>query len=661
MKINLSEIIAVFIVTLIASGFSHAGILQDQKGVGWVSKRDLTSAQFSQNFDDYKKQGYLMIDVDAYPYGKETRYSMVWRKNPDGRAWAEHRDMSSDVYHEKWQEYKERGYRPLDVEQYEVGSNSSRWAGIWVQNVEGIDWFSHRNLTSEEHATLFEEHKKRGYHIVDIEAYETSKGMRYASIWYYNSSGVKWAQLRDMTRDEYQAEVDEKSKDGLRVVDFESYQTPWGQRYAAIWETKAGYAWQVRSNRTQQQFINLWYQYADEGYRLVDFERNETDSGPRYAGIWAENASRFSYSKKDLLNNLITSYSSVNNLPGISVVIIENGNTLYRRGFDFADVANNKTAHSKTVYNTASVAKVIGGTLAAKLEDEGELNDGTAFDLDLSNTTASYIVGLPGHHTHTVEQLLSHLSCVAHYTTDPAIANQNTHYTNATDAMLSIWNTGLIDDCNPGSSWNYSTPAFVFAGAVLESVTGKTVNELLDEELIGPYGLSSMRVQYAEASLPANSLRAVPYTTQDAVHTPDTTDFVDPPHPVNNPNVATTYSDNSWKVLSGGIESNTYDLARFAWKVLNADIVSADARDNRLWTRVNPSFSHGLGWSITAASSGENVAEWNGSWTGARSFLRAYTDDGLVIAIMTNRTTHRSDLNQDVVDLANSLGNVVLN
>ncbi len=93
----------VILVTLLAAVHSHASILQDQKVVGWFLKRDLTSAQFSHNFDDYRSQGYLMIDVDAYPYRQETRYSMVWCKNPDGRGWAENRDMNSATYHEKWQ------------------------------------------------------------------------------------------------------------------------------------------------------------------------------------------------------------------------------------------------------------------------------------------------------------------------------------------------------------------------------------------------------------------------------------------------------------------------------------------------------------------------------------------------------------------------------
>ncbi|WP_413167730.1 hypothetical protein ACL6C3_13630 [Capilliphycus salinus ALCB114379] len=45
----------------------------------------------------------------------------------------------------------------------------------------------------------------------------------------------------------------------------------------------------VRSDRTETQFANLWQEYRDEGYRLVDFEHYPTANGDRYAGVWAEN------------------------------------------------------------------------------------------------------------------------------------------------------------------------------------------------------------------------------------------------------------------------------------------------------------------------------------------------------------------------------------
>lgn len=638
-----------------ASGTVQAGIVKDEKNLGWYSHRDLTSAQFSDYFATYSRQNLMMIDVDGYTIDGKLRYSMVWQDNTDKRGWYEHRDMSSDQYHAKWVELKDKGFRPLDLDSYSAGGKTY-WAGIWVQNIEGWGWLSKRNLTSAEHGQLFDDMSRRGYRIVDIEVNNTSSGLRYSSIWYENVDGRPWVQLRDMTREQYQNNLDDLSKKGFRVVDFESYQTQKTQLYAAIWEQKPGFAWQVRTDRSEQEFTNLWYQYADEGYRLIDFERYETAKGPRYGGVWAENSNRYQYSRKGQLDTAIQQYLTTNNLPGISVAIIDNGTMLYRRGFGFADVNDNVTAHSKTVYLSASVSKIIGGTLAAKLEDESQLNDGTAFSLDLTQPTSNYIANLPALHTHTVDELLSHLGCVGAYNEMP---NQNVHYTNATDAVQSLWNTPLLAGCTPGNNWNYSTHAFTFVGAVLEGATGRTINQLLANELFEPYGLSSMRVQYATNSLPANRLRATPYTTQDSVDT-SVSPFGDPPNAVTNPNVESSYSDSSWKVLGGGIESNTYDLARFGWKVLNAEILSANARDNRLWTRVNPAFTHGLSWSITTDNSGRNVAEWNGTWTGSRTFLRAYQNDGLTIAVMTNRTTHRSDLGADVSNLTNSLGNIVL-
>ncbi len=203
-------------------------------------------------------------------------------------------------------------------------------------------------------------------------------------------------------------------------------------------------------------------------------------------------------------------------------------------------------------------------------------------------------------------------------------------------AVQSIWNTQLVTSCTIGTTQSYSTPALTFVAAVLERATGRTINQLLQEELFTPYGLSSMRVQYASATLPANYDRATPYDES---------------------NNEVSYTNSSWKVLGGGIETSAVDLARFGWKVLNAEILSADARDNRLWTRVNPNRAYGLGWALTDDNNGRRTAEHNGSWTGAASFLRVYRDDGLVITIMSNRTGHTVG---DVRTLANNIGNEVL-
>lgn len=614
---------------------ASATVLKDEKALDWASKRDLTSAAFSTAFNEYKSKGYMMIDVDAYSTPRGLRYSMVWRENTDKRGWAEHRNLTSAEYNAKWTEYRDKGYRPLDIAAYPSGSQTL-YAGIWVQNKENLAWSSNRNLTSTEYGNIYSEKRAAGYRLVDMEAYQTSGGLRYSAIWYKNVDNISWIQYRNMSRDSYQAKVDELGASGYMVVDFEAYQNGGNTQYAAIWEKKPGYAYQVRTDRSETAFANLWRQYRDQGFRLVDFERYATANGDRYAGIWLENDSRYRYNKKAQLDEVVQDYLELNDLPGISVSVIKDGQSIYRRGFGYADLADGKWAHAQTIYGAASVSKVIGGTLAAKLEQEQQLESGAGFSLDLSNQTRSYVGGLPWYHTHTVEQLLSHTGCIGHYSTTPAVANQTTHYANATLAVNSIDNIGLVTGCTIGDQASYSTAGFTFVAAALEGATGRTINSLLSTELFAAHGLNDMRVQFSSNALPSNYERAVPYNSS------------------NNPS---SYSDNSWKVLGGGIETSAYELSRFGWKVLNGEIVSADTRDNRLWQKVDGSVSSaGLAWFIKSVG-GRRVAEHNGSWTGARSFIRVYRDDGLVVTIMSNRTGHDA---KDVATLTNEIANIVL-
>lgn len=643
---------------------ASAAILKDEKGLRWASNRDLTSQQFGQRFSDYRADGMMIVDIDAYPTSSGTRYSMIWRENTDGRGWAEHRGLTSNGYNQRWQQYRDQGFRPHDIETW-VESGNRKWAGIWVENKEDLRWTSNRGLTGEAYGEMFQERSDAGFRLLDMEAYQTGNGLRYAAIWIENKDNRRWAQLRNMPRQRYQQEVDARSANGFRVVDFEAYQTSSGLRYAAIWEQKPGYAWQTRTNRTAMQFANLWREYLDDGYRLIDFERHETPSGPRYGGVWAENAERFRRPNRRNIDTLVSNYRANNNLPGVSVAVIQDGELIYRGGDGNAEIDLGKEAWGGTVYGLASISKAVGGTLAAKFESEGRLQDGTTFDLDLNDPTSDYLtnvsvsgqtVSIPNQHTHTVEQLFSHLACVAHYPGNPpspgvasnsgsvpGIANQTTHYTTALAAARSIWNTGLITDTEAattavtpclvsgqtGGVRRYSTHAFTIGGAVLESATGRTISQLVDGELVDQYGLGTMRVMYSGSTLPNNFDRAAWYF-------------------LNNSNAITerNFFDNSWKVLGGGIESSAIDLARFGWKILNGDIVDARTRDCRMWAQVDPDSTNGVGWDLATSAAGRRIADHGGDATGMDTYVRVYRDDGLVIAILANMnvTTSRETL-----------------
>lgn len=600
-----------------------------------------------------------------------------------GRAFGdhrEHRDLAEADFEARIESYRDEGFRPIDIEGYATASGV-RYAGVWMRNREGIDWSTSYDLTSKEYGALYRERREAGYRLVDLEAYSTPDGLRYAGIWIRSCDDGNWRQWRDMDRDQYQARVDSLSDLGFRVVDFESYPTSAGQRYGAIWEEVPSRGWRVRSDRGLTGFLNYHRQYVDEGFRLIDFESYDTAEGVRYGGVWAENDPRYRYAGRDSLDALITAYRTANNLPGISVAIVQDGEVVYRRGFAWADSAARKAAHAGTVYLTASISKVIGATLAARLEEQGRI--------DLSDSTKSllkaphlYLQGfemsmcsvggfewlcatLPDHHTHTLEQLLAKTGCMWHYDEGPE--PQRNYYRWRTQALVQIWDSPLLTSCTPGSHYRYSTHGFTLVGAALEAATGKDMAQLLEDELTGPFELPSMRAMFTSAGLPSDYERAAAYTlsstAEDTSAAPDT--LILRPHPVTNPNVETTYENTSWKVLGGGIETNAIDLARFGWLTLNGEIVSPATRDMRLWASLTGSAVNwsngnaapgvGLGWRVGGPST-DRWAQHGGDGIGSGTLIKIWRDRGLVIAMLSNRRFH--DVSNDET-LLNRLADVV--
>ena len=242
----------------------QASVLKFEKNIRWLSFRDLTDSEFNEKFIEYKKD-YILVDTESYEVRSRSRYAMVWRKNTDKRNWAAFRNMSSNEYHQKWAYYKSQGYRPSDIESYFV-NGIQKYSGIWVKNKENYDWSSKRNLTASEYSIYFQEQKHKGFRVVDIEAYQTSEGLRYAAIWVQNKENISWAQFRDMSRSSYQNKVNEYSSKGYILVDLEVYKVGSSEKYATIWEKRSGFAYQVRTNLSELQFANLWRQYRDQGY-----------------------------------------------------------------------------------------------------------------------------------------------------------------------------------------------------------------------------------------------------------------------------------------------------------------------------------------------------------------------------------------------------------
>lgn len=308
-------------------------------------------------------------------------------------------------------------------------------------------------------------------------------------------------------------------------------------------------------------------------------------------------------------------FRSKNGISALSVAIMRKGKLVYSGGFGIADAATGKPATGESVYLLASISKLFGGTLAAKLEAEGQLRDETIVNLDLSKPTRDYI-DLPGNgHTHTVAQITAHLGCVPHYGDS---STPSGHFSTAAAAAKQLNKDPTLSGCTIGQNYNYSTHAFTYLGAVLEKVTRRPVAQLVEEEIADTYQLPSVKVMYREKELRPNPNRVSIY---------------------NNTGKELEYEENSWKVFGGGIEANAIDIARFTHLINIGRIVDADTRENRLWKQLAPESEspYGISWRLGEMDE-VSIAEHSGSARGSRTHVRLYRDaqDPLIICVLTN-------------------------
>lgn len=586
----------------------HAQDFYDQESIAWKFRYGLSDAAYSAAWKQYKKDGYLPIDIEMDKAG--SKYSGVWQKNTDGRDWVSWRGLSDKEFSANWDKFRKQGYLPIDQDAEVIGGKV-RYSLIMVENKEGLDWISNRNLTSKQFSEKFAANKGK-YKPIDIDAIEVGGQMRYSIIWIANKARQDWIELRDMTPDDYGKKFKEHSEQGFRVTDLDCYKHKGKLTYAAIWEKNTpGRGWAAVREMSAQGLANNWKKYADQGMRVIDIEicPAKKGHGTEYAAVWRENDDRFDWAGREEAERKLAEYADQSDIPGVGAAIVRDGRVIFRGGAGFADKPKNITAHSGTVYRLASVAKAVTGTLAYDMEQAGLIN--------LNNRTDSILSGLGSQHTHTVRQLLQMTGCVAHYKTDQFNDNvTQVQYATSLNALNNHMggtmktNSWIISGCSPGS-WSYSTHSFTLAAAALETNGNSSFGNLLKTRIADPLGLDTLRAE-VRSSPDSNGERATINSGANKVS-------------------KAQFQNVSWKAGGSGIESSALDLALLGDGVLRNRYFPRTTRD-LMWSG-GTNNGQANGWTLN--SDGTMVTK-GGDNQGSDSHIRIDIPNGITVVVLTN-------------------------
>ncbi|HEY8573042.1 serine hydrolase domain-containing protein [Phenylobacterium sp.] len=316
-------------------------------------------------------------------------------------------------------------------------------------------------------------------------------------------------------------------------------------------------------------------------------------------------------------------------IPAVSAAVVRGGRVVWAQASGLADLEQARPASPEDRYRMGSTSKVVTAAILMRLVERGTV----ALDAPIGR----YRPTLPEQHrATTLRQLAAHLGGVRHYgVRDMSWPSIDLRNYRTTDDMLAIFVADPLLKA-PGESYNYSTFGFTLIGAVLESASGRSFPQLIQDEVSGPLALR------IEAEIPMNlqAGRISPYVPTGSRYTamePRLTGKV-----LNAPPVNPTY-----KWPGGGMIGRASDLALFGATHLAPGYLKAEslrelmtplkARDGKVPVPV------GVAWRIDSDKQGRRRWHHAGAIDGGRSQLVVYPDAGMAVALMSNLAENPMD------------------
>lgn len=295
-----------------------------------------------------------------------------------------------------------------------------------------------------------------------------------------------------------------------------------------------------------------------------------------------------------------------NNIPGLSLVVIQDGKIRKEQGYGFANVELRVPASAETIYESGSIGKQFTATLIMMLVEEGRVHLNDKISHYLPNTPPSW-------KDITIYNLLTHTSGIKNYGTDDF--NYRLDYTN--DQLLKKIESFPLNFA-PGENWSYSNSGYVLLGIIIQNITGEFYGDLLQQKIFTPLGMNTASVISQKDIIPN---RAAGYQ------------FVD--HKLQNQSYV---SPSLNRTADGSLYFTVKDHAKWDAALYTPKLLSQTDL-NLMWTKVKlgngKSFPYGFGWVLGNINHHLYVAH-GGEWQGFSDYIIRFPNDKLTVIILSN-------------------------
>ncbi len=293
-------------------------------------------------------------------------------------------------------------------------------------------------------------------------------------------------------------------------------------------------------------------------------------------------------------------------IPGLSLAVIKDGQVVKARGYGLANVELDVPATERTIYQSGSVGKQFTAAAVLLLVEDGTLS------LD-DHITKFFPKAPPIWRDITVRHLLTHTSGIRNYTDEGLDMRRD--YTD--DELVALAAKAPLD-FPPGERWSYSNTGYVLLGVIITKLSGHFYGDFLAERIFRPLGMTTARI-ISEADIVRN--RADGYRlVKGALNNQDWV----------SPSLNTT--------ADGSLYLTVLDMVKWDAALSGTSFLSQASR-REWWTPVTlnggRSYPYGMGWDVEYQRAHRSVGH-GGSWQGFKTHIQRYLDQGLTVVVLTN-------------------------
>jgi len=332
----------------------------------------------------------------------------------------------------------------------------------------------------------------------------------------------------------------------------------------------------------------------------------------------------FSQDKAQKINDLINKYYDYGQFNG-SVLVSGNGNVILSKGYGYAEMEWKIPNTPDTKFRLASVSKQFTAMLIMQLVEKGQLS--------LEGKVSDY---LPYYRKDigekvTIQQLLTHTSGIFNYTDDSKkMKAKEKDQMKVKELVEELCSREL--DFEPGTKYNYSNSGYVILGAIIEEVTGKKYEDVLQENIFMPLNMANSGYDH-NSDIIENRASGYEKTMEGFSHS--------------------RYIDMSITFSAGALYSTVNDMYKWDQALYTDKLVSKETMNQIFTPHLD---GYGFGWHIKNAEIGnikKNLITHSGGIFGFNTIIMRFPEDNNCIVILNNFS------NGNIRNLGNSIAAIL--